>query len=212
MADTKISALTAAGSFLLADIVPVDEAGTTKGVTGTQIRTGLGAIVNASTSVQTPSATVRTYLAGSAIAVPASKLQIGSIFRWEFDMTKTAAGVAVSTFDIAVGTAGTTADTARVSFTKSGGTAAAEAGMVTLTAVCRGPLSAAGIFSGVFQLTHVGGATGLTGHIQNVSQIVAAQSAGFDVTVANLIVGLCITTGAADVITIQQVLAMAFNL
>ena len=41
MADTKISALTAAGSFLLADILPVDEAGTTKGATGTQIQTAL---------------------------------------------------------------------------------------------------------------------------------------------------------------------------
>ncbi len=41
MADTKISALTAAGSFLLADIIPVDEAGTTKGVTGTQMAAGI---------------------------------------------------------------------------------------------------------------------------------------------------------------------------
>lgn len=41
MADTKISALTAAGSFLLADIVPVDEAGVSKGVTGTQIAAGI---------------------------------------------------------------------------------------------------------------------------------------------------------------------------
>lgn len=41
MADTKISALTAAGSFLLADEVPVNEAGTTKKVTGTQIQTGV---------------------------------------------------------------------------------------------------------------------------------------------------------------------------
>jgi len=41
MADSKISALTAAGSFLLADEVPVNEAGTSKKVTGTQIQTGV---------------------------------------------------------------------------------------------------------------------------------------------------------------------------
>ena len=34
----------------------------------------------------------------------------------------------------------------------------------------------------------------------------------FDITVANLIVGLCITTGASDAITIQQVTAEAMNL
>lgn len=37
MADTKISALTAAGSFLGADEFPVNEAGTTKKVTGNQL-------------------------------------------------------------------------------------------------------------------------------------------------------------------------------
>ncbi len=37
MADTKISLLPAAGSFLLADEIPANEAGTTKKVTGTQI-------------------------------------------------------------------------------------------------------------------------------------------------------------------------------
>jgi hypothetical protein len=39
MAGTKVSALTAAANFLLADELPVNEAGTTKKVTGTQIQT-----------------------------------------------------------------------------------------------------------------------------------------------------------------------------
>lgn len=41
MADAKISALTAAGSFLLADELAVNEAGASKKVTGTQMQTGL---------------------------------------------------------------------------------------------------------------------------------------------------------------------------
>src|SRR5689334_24588890 len=69
---------------------------------------GLG-YSNFSTTAQTPAATTRTYLTGSNILMPRTGLQIGTCFRWTFNMTKTAAGVAASTIDIAVGTAGTTA-------------------------------------------------------------------------------------------------------
>lgn len=43
MADTKISALTAAGSAALANEIPINEAGTTKKITGTQLKTLLAA-------------------------------------------------------------------------------------------------------------------------------------------------------------------------
>lgn len=213
MGTIKISALTAAASALAADEYPVNEAGTTKKVTGTQLRTALGVLLNTTPSgALTPAATVRTYLAGSAITVPASKIAIGSTFFWEFDMTKTAAGSATSTFDMAVGTLGTTGDTARLSWNKNAGTAAAEAAYVRIVCQCRGPLSASGIFTGTFVMVHTGGATGLTGHLTNVSQVNQQVSAAFDVTTANLILGICLTSGAADAITIQQMVAYAVNL
>jgi hypothetical protein len=166
-------------------------------------------LVNFSTTSQAPTASTRTYIVGSAIAVPASKLQIGSIFRWRFNMTKTAFGSATSTIDVCVGTAGTTADTARVSFTKPAGTAAIDEAYCEVEVICRGPLSASGVFVGEFTLTHNGNTAG---HATIPSVVVNTVSGTFDVTTANLIVGLCITTGAADVITIQQVTATAFNL
>jgi hypothetical protein len=164
---------------------------------------------NFSVTSQAPAATTRTYIVGSALAAPTNKVQIGTCFRWVFDMTKTAAGLAASTFDICVGTAGTTADTARVSFTKPAGTAAIDTAMVTIEAIVRGPLSAAGVMAGTFQMTHNLAATGHA-VIPNVN--VTTVSAGFDVTTANLIFGLCITSGAADAITIQCVTAEAWNL
>lgn len=164
---------------------------------------------NFSTSAQTPAATTRTYLTGSALSVPPGKLQIGTLFRWTFDMTKTNAGTAASTIDIAFGTAGTTADTARVSFTKPAGTAVVDTAFCTIVAIVRGPLTSAGVVSGVFEMTHNLAATG---HATIPCVVVNTISAGFDITVANLIVGLCITTGAADAITIQQVTAEAMNL
>jgi len=158
---------------------------------------------------QQPAAATRTYITGSNIAVPAGKLQIGTMFLWRISMTKTAAGTAASTFDVAVGTTGTTADTARLSFTKPAGTAVADEGLVEIMLTCRGPLSASGIFAGEFRMTHNLSATG---HMTIPGACVSNISAAFDVTTANLIVGVCITTGASDGITIQVVQAEAINL
>ena len=168
-----------------------------------------GQMQNFSTASQAPTATTRTYITGSKITVPKNKLQIGTIFRWRFSMTKTAAGTATSTIDIAVGTAGTTSDTARVSFTKPAGTAAADEAWCEVHCICRGPLSASGIFVGQFIMTHNLSATG---HAVIPCVVVNTVSSGFDVTVADLFVGLCITTGASDAITIQMVTAEAVNL
>jgi len=169
-----------------------------------------GAIENFSTAAQTPAATTRTYIIGSALAIPTGKLQIGTCFEWLFDITKTAAGTAASTYDIAVGTAGTTADTARVSFTKPAGTAAIDTAAVRITAVCRGPLSASGIFAGNFSLVKNAAAT--AGHSATPSVCLTTISGAFDVTTAALIVGVCVTSGASDVLTIQLVQSRAWNL
>lgn len=164
---------------------------------------------NFSTVAQSPAAAVRTYIAGSNLVVPKTKIQIGSMWRWRFNLTKTAAGSAASTIDIAFGTAGTVADVARVSFTKPAGTAVVDEGWCEVIATCRGPLTAAGVVVGQFLLTHNLAATG---HAVIPSVVVNTVSAGFDVTVDNLIVGLCITSGAADAITIQMCQADSFNL
>jgi hypothetical protein len=169
----------------------------------------LAPITNYSTTSQAPAATTRTYLTGSALTVPSGKLQIGSQFTWRWNMTKTAAGSAASTIDVAVGTAGTTSDTAVLSFTKPAGTAAADEGWCTLNVICRGPLSASGVFVGEFTMIHNLSATG---HMTIPAACVNTVSSSFDVTTASLILGVCITTGASDAITIQQVFAHAANL
>jgi hypothetical protein len=166
-------------------------------------------ILNFSVTSQSISAATRTYLTGSAITVPLSKLQIGTILRWRFDMTKTNAGSATSTIDVCFGTNGTTADTARVSFTKPAGTAVPDEAWCEIECIVRGPLSGSGVVVGTFQMTHNLAATG---HAQIPVVVVNTVSSGFDVTVANLIVGVCLTSGASDAITIQQVTAEALNL
>lgn len=164
---------------------------------------------NFSTIAQIVPAAIRTYIAGSQVAVPSGKLQIGSCFRWRFNITKTAAGVAASTYDIAIGLTGTIADVARLSFVKPAGTATVDEGWVEISMVVRGPLSALGVCVGQFVLSHNLAATG---HTILPGVAVNTVSAPFDITPAGLIVGLCLTSGAADAITTQLVQTEAWNL
>lgn len=167
-------------------------------------------VTNFSTASQAPAAATKTYIIGSALAIPSdARMQIGTMFRWKFNMTKTAAGLALSTFELVVGTLGTTGDATRLTFVKPAGTAVIDEGWVDVIALCRGPLSAAGILAGQFLMTHN---LQITGHAVIPCVCVNAISAGFDVTTASLIAGLCITSGAADAITIQLVQAEAINL
>lgn len=160
---------------------------------------------NSSAVAQTPAAATRTYIAGSALRIPPGGLKVGDRFSWKFSLTKTAAGTATSTIDIAVGTAGTTADTARVSFTKPAGTAAIDEGVIEVEAVVRGVAAATtGILVGEFELRHNGDSVG---HATVPVVVLSTVGAAFDNTGEELVVGLCITTGASDVITINVVTA-----
>lgn len=165
------------------------------------------AISNSSYAQQAPAAATRTYINGTALQTPGG-LKVGQKFKWRFNMAKTGAGTATSTIDIAVGAAGTTSDTARVSFTKPAGTAAADEGVVTVEAVVTAVSNTAGGMRGEFTLIHNLAATG---HAQIPCVVVYAASAAFDNDNNDLYVGLCITTGAADVITIEWAEGETFN-
>lgn len=162
---------------------------------------------NFATAGQTPAATTRTVITGSHLHFAAGAIQVGTIIHWVFDMTKTSAGSASSTFDIAFGTAGTTSDTARVSFTKPAGTAAADEATVTVEAVVK-TNSASGVVLGNFALIHN---LASTGHATIPCVSVETTSGTFDTT-APTDIELCITSGASDAITINQCTVYALNL
>jgi len=169
-----------------------------------------GSVTNVTApAAQTPAAGVRTFIAGSAIAVPKNKLQVGTQFRWRFNATKTAAGSAPSTIDVCVGTTGTVADSAQLSFAKPAGSAVADEAWFEVCVTVQGPISAAGKFIGELIMVH---GLAATGHALIPCVVVAAVSGTFDLTPAGLIVGLCITSGAGDVLTLGVVMAEAWNL
>ena len=163
---------------------------------------------NYSTASQAPAAATRVYITGSALAIWATKLQVGSKFRWDISLTKTLAGTAASTFDICFGTAWTTADTARVSFAKPAWTAVVDEGNIVINCIIRS-IGATWVAVWQFSMTHNLAATG---HMVIPSANVNTISAWFDMTVASLIAWVCITSGTGDVITIQYVEAQAWNI
>lgn len=149
-----------------------------------------------------------TYLTGSALSVPSHGLQVGTVFKWRIAMTKTAAGTAAPVWSIRFGTNGTTADTARLTFTGPAQTAAVDTGWVEITVVVQS-ISATGTVTGLLTLTHNLATTGFA----NIgSPTLSATSAAFDTSAANLIVGVSVNPGASGVWTHTIVKAEALNL
>lgn len=163
----------------------------------------------ASVADQTVNAATTALITGSNIAVPKSKLKIGSTIRWRLAMSKTAAGVAARSIIVQLGTLGTTADADIITFAMPAGTAVADKAWLEISLVCRGPLSASGIICGNLTMIHNLSATGFAA----IPVVVMQQNSGsVDVTVADLILSLVMTTGASEVITIQQVIGDTMNL
>jgi hypothetical protein len=207
MSDTKISALTAAASMAAANEFPINEAGTSKKVTGQQIADYIAdTIRNTSTADQTISAAT-AYVTGSNLSMPTNKLRIGTVLRWRLVVTKTAAGTTAGcAIIVKLGTLGTTSDTSVLTFTFGTPTGAVDTAFFDVEVVCRGPLTASGVLVGGARMTHNLAATGFS---TLPGEAIAVVSSTFDVTTASLIAGLTITTTALSAWTIKSVTAEA---
>lgn len=150
-------------------------------------------------------AATRTLMVGTDVKIPARGMRAGDRYTAKFNLTKTAAGVATSTFDIATVPAATALTvgnaTARVSFVKPAGTAAIDEGFVFIEATVRVVSATVGIIVGTFALTHVGNTVG---HAQIPSVNLFATSGNFDnSTLGGGAIVVAQTTGAADVIVTE---------
>lgn len=171
----------------------------------------LDCLLPSSSSVadQAVGASTTAYLTGSLLAVPSGGLNVGTTFTWKITMSKTAAGTVANSFSVRVGTAGTTADTARLTFTMGTETAVADTAVVTITATVRS-VSSTSTWAGNYQMSHNLTATGFDN--ASASKATNVTSGTFDDTTSGLKVGLSITTGASYSLTVQQVQASATNL
>lgn len=138
---------------------------------------------NASVAAAGSAYAADTYLAGSAIAIPAGAWKAGTQYQCTLDLTKTGAGTATPIFQVRMGTLGTTGDASIATLTFAVGTANADAGIVDIWVNFRsiGSGTAAVIQVGG-RITHHLAATGLTTTGASGTGIILATSSGFNST------------------------------
>jgi len=152
-----------------------------------------------------------TYYLGMPLSAGGlTRLQAGSFFRWSFGATKGAAGTVAPTFNIRVGTAGTTADTSRCLMTGTAQTAAADTAMMEVIGTFR-VVGASAIIQGRLIMDHYLAITGFS-TVVNHHQMVETTGGTFDSTVASLIIGLSVNPGTSGAWVVNQVVLDAVNL
>jgi hypothetical protein len=213
MADTKISALSSAGTLADADVLAIVNGGNTTKVDLTALTAyfeSRGRVNNASVTQQTWAAS-DAYLTGSQCLIPAGRLQAKTKYICRFYVAKTSvAGTATPIINVRVGTAGTTADTARATLTFAAQTAVADEGRIDVEVVFRT------VGSGTSAVLRAQGIVdhrlAVTGLANVNSSIVGNTGGGFDSTVANIGIGLSVTWGTSFVGTTDLVQAELINL
>jgi len=157
---------------------------------------------------QVVGASTTAYLTSSGIALAGVPLKAGTVFVWDVYLIKSGAATASMTFDLRVGTAGTTSDTSRGSLATGTQTAVADVGHLQVQATIRS-ISATGTLHCGMELAHNLAATGL-GPTANI--VTQSTSGTFDTTATNLIFGLSLTTSTSHSITIQQIVGIVKNI
>lgn len=157
-------------------------------------------IFNRSTAAQGAGFATDTYLTGSYLKFPGLP-KVGTKYRCKFSVSKTAAGTATPIIQVRTGTAGSTSDTSRNSFTFSAGTAATDVGVFEIIIVFRAVGSGTtAVMQGSCALTSQP-TTGLSSLIKAVQ----TTSGGFDSTTADLGIGVSVNGGTSAAWTVQLV-------
>lgn len=165
-------------------------------------------LVNQAAVGATPVAATETVLAGSQIVLP-GPLKVGGRFKWRVAMTKTAAGVGDTSFKVktnttqvvAAGTTGGAATALTLAFSVAE-TAAVGSSFVEIDALITAVDAAVGAMIGqLYAASTAAAATAFS------NQQVGALGAALDTSNDILSVGLTITTGAADAVTVNYVYA-----
>jgi hypothetical protein len=153
---------------------------------------------------QGPGFATDTYLTGSSILIPAAGVKVGTRYILRFRASKTAAGTAAPIINIRFGTAQTTADTSRLTFTLRAQTAAADEGIFDVEVV----FTAAGATATLGGIAFARHRQSTTGFQNAVTGEQVSTGAAFDSTVANSYIGASVNGGASAAWTVTFKSAM----
>lgn len=156
----------------------------------------LGGVGTPATASQSLTAASPNVVTGTLVSLPTSNLKVGSRFRFNMGLVKTAAGTATWTAVVKYGTAGTTADAAIATFTSGTNTAAIDQAAVEIEVVVAtlgASATATCIAMYVNRLTDVTGLGNLP--------LVPGSTAAFDSTATTPFLHVDVTPGASAVMT-----------
>lgn len=163
---------------------------------------------NGSTSAQS-SISGDTYLAGSNIAIPQGKVKAGTKYTCKFNVVKTGAGTGAPVISVRVGTAASTADTARATLTFAAQTGVIDEGEFVVECVFRAA-GASAVIQAMGSLWHRLVTTGL--NVTATYTSVLNTGGSFDVTGASQKIGLSVNAPNPSSWTISLVSAELVNL
>jgi hypothetical protein len=166
---------------------------------------------NASTSTPGAGFASDTYLAGSSIVIPTTGAwEQFATYVCEWEAAKTAAGATAWAVQLRLGTAGTTADSSKITQTNAGQTAAVDtATFRTIVAFRQVGSGSSAVVQMTTEVKHALASTGFsTAGVTGWERLVGV-SAGFDSTVSNTI-GLSVNYGASAAVTITAVQARMY--
>lgn len=196
MADSKISALTADTSLTGAEEFAINDAGTSKKVTGTVLQQFINGSSAYSTAAQSITAATVTYLTGSGILVPASGLIAGQVYRWYIGVSKTAAGTAAPIWTFRSGSAQTTADTTILTVTGTAQVATLSGTLIVVTCHVRAVSATVGVVVGSI---NTGAASfGIGGSVVSGSYNNSAEAGKY--------MGLAVNSGTSAAWTVNSVM------
>lgn len=154
-----------------------------------------------------PAATA-TLINGSIVPMPVAMMwQAGTTIRWKVLMSKTAAGVAARTFFIHLGTGGVVGDAIIATFTNAAvGTAAAGNALLEVIMTIRTVPSPAGAGATAIAYAILTN-NGDTGFLTTGCDVTIGTMATFNTATAQQFLSLSVTTGAAEVISVDQCFA-----
>lgn len=209
MADVKVSALTSAGALSPSDVFYVVQGTSSFKVALSAIDAYVDPVQTVATSAQNFSGNADAYLTATRVVLPQTRTQVGTVYRAKLVLTKTAAGTATPTFNVRVGTAGTTADTARLTYTGVAQTAAVDTAYIEVQATFRA-VGASAVLAAWLRFDHDLASTGFANATRGFQG--QAVSAAFDSTTASTGIGISINPGASASWTLQQSYVELLNL
>lgn len=202
-----VNGLTTTGT-VTAGSVSAPFTGLTGSLSVSQLPSSVLMLTNQSTTYSSAGFSTDTYVTGSSVTVPTTRLKTGTRYHALISLVKTAASTSSPVVTIRYGTNGTTGDAAVLTLASTvAQTAGADQGTYEIWVTFRS-VGATAAIQGTWQVRHSASSAGI---VQQQSYTLQGVSTDFDSTPANSIIGISINAGLNSSWTMKDVWSEVYN-